>query len=99
MNIHMTHLMNSRISRQLLVLAVTALIASVAFAQALDAASIDVFRLLMGLFGGLALFLFGIDQMSHGLKAVAGDRMASMLGSVTKTGSLVPSPVHLLPRY
>ena len=33
MNMQMTHLMNSRISRQLLVLAVTALIASVAFAE------------------------------------------------------------------
>jgi len=84
MNMLMTQLMNSRISRQLLTLSVTALIATAAFAQELDAASIDVFRLLMGLFGGLALFLFGIDQMSHGLKAVAGDRMASMLGSVTK---------------
>jgi phosphate:Na+ symporter len=38
----------------------------------------------MGLFGGLALFLFGIDQMSVGLKAVAGDRMATMLGGMTK---------------
>ena len=84
MNMQMTQLMNSRISRQLLMLAVAALITTAAFAQELDAASIDVFRLLMGLFGGLALFLFGIDQMSHGLKAVAGDRMASMLGSVTK---------------
>jgi len=84
MNMQMTQLMNTRISRQLLMLAVAALITTAAFAQELDAASIDVFRLLMGLFGGLALFLFGIDQMSHGLKAVAGDRMASMLGSVTK---------------
>ncbi len=84
MNMQMTHLINSRISRQLLMLAIAALIATTAFAQELEAASIDVFRLLMGLFGGLALFLFGIDQMSHGLKAVAGDRMASMLGSVTK---------------
>ena len=84
MNMYMTRLMNSRISRQLLMLAVATLITTAAFAQQLENASIDVFRLFMGLFGGLALFLFGIDQMSHGLKAVAGDRMASMLGSVTK---------------
>jgi phosphate:Na+ symporter len=84
MNMQITHLMNSKISRQLMLLAVAALIASTAFAQQLESASIDVFRLFMGLFGGLALFLFGIDQMSHGLKAVAGDRMASMLGTVTK---------------
>ena len=84
MNRHMTHLMNSKIGRQLLMLVFAALIVTTAFAQQLESASIDVFRLFMGLFGGLALFLFGIDQMSHGLKAVAGDRMASMLGSVTK---------------
>jgi phosphate:Na+ symporter len=38
----------------------------------------------MKLFGGLSLFLFGIDQMSDGLKAVAGDRMAGLLGSMTR---------------
>jgi phosphate:Na+ symporter len=38
----------------------------------------------MGLFGGLALFLYGIDQMSTGLKAVAGERMSTLLGSVTR---------------
>lgn len=68
---------NRRIGRQFLFLAVAGIIAGSALAQELEAASIDVFRLFMGLFGGLALFLFGIDQMSQGLKAVAGDRMAT----------------------
>ena len=49
-----------------------------------EPASIDTFKLLMNLFGGLALFLFGIDQMSDGLKAVAGNRMATLLGSMTR---------------
>ena len=75
---------DSKLGRQFLVLVISGLIVSTAFAQELESASIDVFRLLMGLFGGLALFLFGIDQMSHGLKAVAGDGMASLLGGVTK---------------
>ena len=79
-----------KLGHQFLVLIVSGLIVSTAFAQELESASIDVFRLLMGLFGGLALFLFGIDQMSHGLKAVAGDGMAKLLGSVTKTGSSAP---------
>lgn len=37
----------------------------------------------MGLFGGLALFLFGMDQMANALKAVAGDRMKDILGRLT----------------
>ena len=53
-------------------------------AEGAEAGSIDTFQLLMRLFGGLALFLFGIDQMSEGLKAVAGNRMAALLGSMTR---------------
>ena len=37
----------------------------------------------MQLFGGLALFLFGMEQMSESLKAVAGDRMKFILGKLT----------------
>ncbi len=45
----------------------------------------------MGLFGGLALFLFGMDQMADALKAVAGERMKDILGKLTTnrfTGAL-----------
>jgi phosphate:Na+ symporter len=84
MNTNLTSLINSKLSRQFLVLMVAGLIATTALAQDLEASSIDGFRLLMGLFGGLALFLFGIDQMSVGLKAVAGERMATMLGGMTR---------------
>jgi phosphate:Na+ symporter len=80
----MTALINGKLARQFLILAIAALIATSALAQELEEASIDGFRLLMGLFGGLALFLFGIDQMSNGLKAVAGERMALLLGTVTR---------------
>jgi len=60
--------------------------ATLAFAaEATAANSIDEFELMMKLFGGLALFLFGIDQMSDGLKAVAGNRMATLLGNMTRT--------------
>ena len=45
--------------------------------------SLNVFMLLMGLLGGLALFLFGMDQMSESLKAVAGERMKSILSKLT----------------
>lgn len=37
----------------------------------------------MQLFGGLALFLFGMEQMSDSLKAVAGDRMKNILAKLT----------------
>jgi len=37
----------------------------------------------MKLFGGLALFLFGMEQMADALKAVAGERMKSILAKLT----------------
>ena len=37
----------------------------------------------MELFGGLALFLFGMDQMATALKAVAGERMKIILAKLT----------------
>ena len=37
----------------------------------------------MQLFGGLALFLFGMDQMADALKAVAGERMKAILARLT----------------
>ena len=45
---------------------------------------IDWFRLGIGLLGGLAMFLFGMDQMSEGLKAAAGDTLKDILGRLTK---------------
>ena len=46
--------------------------------------SLDLFGLMMGLLGGLALFLFGMGQMSEALKAVAGHRMKNILAKLTK---------------
>ncbi|MFE8032093.1 Na/Pi cotransporter family protein [Thiohalocapsa marina] len=44
---------------------------------------IDWLTMGMGLFGGLALFLFGMDQMADALKAVAGERMKDILARLT----------------
>jgi len=44
---------------------------------------IDWANMGMGLFGGLALFLFGMDQMADALKAVAGERMKDILAKLT----------------
>lgn len=41
----------------------------------------------MELLGGLALFLYGMTQMETGLKAVAGERMKSILAKLTPTAS------------
>ena len=40
-------------------------------------------QLIFGLLGGLALFLFGMEQMADALKAVAGERMKSILAKLT----------------
>lgn len=46
-------------------------------------AELDLVPLLTGLFGGLALFLFGLEILSDSLKAVAGERMKRILGRLT----------------
>ena len=38
----------------------------------------------MGLFGGLAMFLFGMEKMSEGLKAAAGNKLRDVLARLTK---------------
>jgi phosphate:Na+ symporter len=61
---------------------------------AVATASIDrmlVIQMTIELLGGLALFLFGIEQMTSALKAVAGDRMRTILAKLTSnrfTGAL-----------
>ena len=56
-------------------------LASEAVAEATD--EIAFGTLIIGLLGGLALFLFGMDQMTDGLKVVAGERLRSILQRLT----------------
>src|SRR5262245_32576746 len=56
----------------------------------------DWFTVALGLFGGLALFLYGLDQLSDGLKQAAGDTLKTLLTRLTSnrflgalTGALV----------
>ena len=56
-----------------------------------DKNSLHVFTMIMGLFGGLALFLYGMEKMADALKAVAGERLKSVLAKLTTnrvTGAL-----------
>lgn len=61
----------------------------------------DIFPVVVGLAGGLALFLFGMEQLSGGLKAVAGDHMRTILARLTAnrflgalTGALVTAVIQ-----
>lgn len=46
-------------------------------------AEIEWFALVLGLAGGLALFLAGLEQLAEGLKKVAGDALKQMLSKLT----------------
>jgi len=62
---------------------------------------LQLFPLFMGLLGGLALFLYGLELLSDALKAVAGGRMKYILARLTKnrftavlTGAFVTAVVQ-----
>jgi phosphate:Na+ symporter len=57
-----------------------------------------LFNIIIGIFGGLALFLFGMKSMGDGLQKVAGDRLRKILERATRypviavlLGALEPS--------
>ena len=69
-----------------LVLILGALLAIVTFpvlAAGEEEAALDWGVMAMQLFGGLALFLYGMEQMADALKAVAGERMKTILAKLT----------------
>ena len=45
----------------------------------------DYFQLFIQLFGGLGLFLLGMDQLSSGMKSIAGRQMRYVLEKFTTT--------------
>lgn len=45
--------------------------------------AIEILPILFGLLGGLAIFLYGIEQMTGALKTVAGSRMKNLLRKMT----------------
>jgi phosphate:Na+ symporter len=51
---------------------------------AAETSQINWLTLGMGLLGGLAMFLFGMEQMSDGLKAAAGDALKDVLAGLTR---------------
>ena len=75
---------NAKTHLLLLGVAIMAPMTRVFAADAVAPEIIDWLRLTMGLLGGLALFLFGMEQMSGGLKAAAGDALKDVLAGLTK---------------
>ncbi|ADC62182.1 Na/Pi cotransporter family protein [Allochromatium vinosum] len=49
----------------------------------MDESMVDWWTMSVGLFGGLALFLYGMEQMATALKAAAGERMKDILARLT----------------
>ena len=43
----------------------------------------EIFKMVLGLLGGLALFLYGMNMMSTNLEAVAGNRMKKLIDRLT----------------
>ena len=63
-------------------------------------------EIIFGVAGGLALFIYGMNLMGEGLKKTAGDRMRSILASVTRNplmavgvGALVTAIIELRRHY
>ncbi len=62
---------------------VTAMVAFPVVAESSGESTVEWGGMGMRLFGGLALFLFGMEQMADALKAVAGERMKTILAKLT----------------
>ena len=61
-----------------------AVVPAIASAVQKTQAEFEAFPLIMGLFGGLALFLLGMEEMASALKRVAGGRMKKILEKLTR---------------
>jgi phosphate:Na+ symporter len=61
-----------------------------------DASTLHVFTMVMGLFGGLALFLYGMEKMAAALKVATGEQLKTILAKLTTnrvTGALTGAAV------
>ena len=58
-------------------------LAALAAEQEVEVVSLDWLQLALGLFGGIALFLGGLQLLSEGMKKAAGQAMKTLLGKLT----------------
>jgi len=78
-------LMGAGLCRTIIItLVLTFFPANILFAADLAPQEISWRFLIIGLFGGLALFLYGMEKMSEGMKKSAGSKMRSVLAALTK---------------
>lgn len=49
----------------------------------METVAVDTWEIIVGLLGGMAIFLFGLDQLTDMLKATAGVRMRDLLAKLT----------------
>jgi len=68
----------------LMTLAAILLPAGTLFAADQNEQTISWFMLIVGMLGGLAFFLYGIEKMSEGMKRSAGNKMRSILATLTR---------------
>ena len=68
----------------IIIMASPAAILSAAGTGTESPSSISWSFLIIGLFGGLALFLYGMEKMSEGMKKSAGNKMRSVLATLTR---------------
>ena len=73
-----------QLTRLLLFSAIFVLLFAKALFAASGSTSISWMMLIFGLFGGLALFLYGMELMSEGMKKTAGNQMRVILGALTR---------------
>ena len=73
----------------------------IATAESGESASLNPIAMGVGLLGGLALFLYGMEKMTDGLKAAAGEQMKVLLTKLTRnpvtgafTGALVTAVIQ-----
>ncbi|MBF0193979.1 MAG: Na/Pi cotransporter family protein [Magnetococcales bacterium] len=83
MNILQTSWLKRFLPIALIALAAAAVMAPWAAQAGGGAKGIDVFTITMKLFGGLAIFLYGMERMGDALKIVAGEKMKQILGTLT----------------
>ncbi len=69
---------------KLILVVLLVLFAHSAKAEQVVPQDVDWFYLIMALLGGLAMFLYGMEQMSDGLQSAAGDKLKSVLSGLTR---------------
>ena len=78
--------MNNKSKALFLILAILSFLPTATLALSPAASSgkeISVFLMITSLFGGLGMFLYGMEMMSDGMKVAAGNKMRSILEKLT----------------